>query len=49
MQELVNLDDIKTGFAGNLRTTVAGIAAEFGVKTDIQNLTASRSVKCCFW
>ena len=44
MQELVNLDDIKTGFAGNLRTTVAGIAAEFGVKTDIQNLTAAEAL-----
>ena len=44
MLELVNLDDIKTGFAGNLRTSVAGIAAEFGVKTDIQNLTAAEAL-----
>ena len=44
MQELVNLDNIKTGFAGNLRTTVASLAKEFGVDTNIQNLTAAEAL-----
>ena len=45
MSELVNLPNIKTGFAGELRTNVASIAKEFGIDTDIQDLTAAEALK----
>ena len=44
MMELVSLPDIKTGFAGEFRTSVAGVAKEFGIETDIQNLTAAETL-----
>lgn len=45
MNELVNLPNIKTGFAGELRTNVAAVAKEFGIDTDIQDLTAAEALK----
>lgn len=44
MMELVSLPDIKTGFAGEFRTSIAGVAKEFGIETDIQNLTAAETL-----
>ena len=32
MMELVSLPDIKTGFAGEFRTSIAGVAKEFGIE-----------------
>ena len=45
MNELVSLPEIKTGFAGQLRTDVASLAREFGIDTEIQDLTAAEALK----
>ena len=45
MNELVSLPNIKTGFAGEIRTSVAGLAREFGIETDVQDLTAAEALK----
>jgi len=45
MNQLISLPNIKTGFAGQLRTEVASLAKEFGVDTDIQDLTAAEALK----
>ncbi len=45
MNQLVSLPNIQTGFAGQLRTDVASLAREFGIDTDIQDLTAAEALK----
>ena len=45
MDQLVSLPNIKTGFAGQLRTEVASLAREFGIDSDIQDLTAAEALK----
>ena len=45
MNQLISLPNIKTGFAGQLRTEVASLAKEFGIDTDIQDLTAAEALK----
>ena len=44
MKEIVNLPNLKTGFAGELRTSFAGLAKEFGINTPIQDLTAAETL-----
>ncbi len=44
MSEIVNLPNLKTGFAGELRTSFAGLAKEFGIDTPIQDLTAAETL-----
>lgn len=44
MKEIVNLPNLKTGFAGELRTSFAGLAKEFGIDTPIQDLTAAETL-----
>tara|TARA_R100000654_G_scaffold67955_1_gene96658 strand:- start:2464 stop:3549 length:1086 start_codon:yes stop_codon:yes gene_type:complete len=45
MEQLVSLPNIQTGFAGQLRTDVASLAREFGIDTDVQDLTAAEALK----
>ena len=45
MEQIVSLPNIQTGFAGQLRTDVASLAREFGIDTDIQDLTAAEALK----
>jgi hypothetical protein len=44
MKEIVNLPNLKTGFAGEFRTSFAGLAKEFGIDTPIQDLTAAETL-----
>ena len=44
MKEIVQLPNLKTGFAGEFRTSFAGLAKEFGIDTPIQDLTAAETL-----
>lgn len=44
MKEIVQLPNLQTGFAGEFRTSFAGLAKEFGIDTPIQDLTAAETL-----